>query len=33
MCRYGGHVQRHGRRAFYSVAEHCVLMARAAPDG
>lgn len=31
LCRYGGHVQRHGRRAFYSVAEHCVHMTRAAP--
>lgn len=28
MCRYGGHVH-----TFYSVAEHCVLMANAAPDG
>ncbi len=28
LCRYGGHT-----RKFYSVAEHCVLMAHAAPDG
>lgn len=28
LCRYGGHTKK-----FYSVAEHCVLMAHAAPDG
>lgn len=28
LCRYGGHTKR-----FYSVAEHCVLLANAAPDG
>ncbi len=28
ICRYGGHVSR-----FYSVAEHCVLMAEVAPKG
>lgn len=28
LCRYGGHTKQ-----FYSVAEHCVLMAHAAPDG
>jgi hypothetical protein len=28
LCRYGGHCTR-----FYSVAEHCILAARAAPEG